>query len=57
MNQRSVTIKGQPKHVALACLKIYQTLEKYAYSVEDIEKKAVILNIKLKIFIGTNLER
>lgn len=44
MNQRSVSIRGHPKHIASACVKIYSTLEKYAYSVEDIDKKAVINN-------------
>ena len=41
MNQRSVSIKGQPRQVATACMRIYATLEKFAYSVDDIEKKAV----------------
>lgn len=41
MNQRSVSMRGAPKHIATACLKIYNILEKYAYSVDDIDKKAV----------------
>lgn len=41
MNQRSVSIKGTPKHVALACMKIYNSLERFSSSVDDVEKVAV----------------
>jgi hypothetical protein len=42
MNSRSVTLRGAPKQIAIAVSKIYTTLEKYAYSVDEIERKAVI---------------
>lgn len=49
MNQRSVSIRGQPKHIAQATFQIYQNLEKNAYSVDDIDKKAEpILKNKIK---------
>jgi hypothetical protein len=41
MTQRSVSLRGQPKHIASAAYKIYSTLEKMAHSVEEIEKRAV----------------
>jgi hypothetical protein len=41
MNQRSVSIRGPPKSIATAVGRIYETLEKFAFSVEEIEKKAV----------------
>ena len=41
MHQRSVQIKGSPKYVALACMKIYNSLEKFSSSVDDVEKVAV----------------
>ena len=31
MSQRSVSIRGQPKHIASATYKIYSTLEKMAH--------------------------
>ena len=54
MNQRSVSIKGQPRQVATACMRIYATLEKFAYSVDDIEKKAVSKVTYLIYSIGAN---
>jgi hypothetical protein len=41
MNSRSVSIKGTPKTVAKACKKIYSSLEKFASSVDNVEKVAV----------------
>lgn len=41
MNQRSVSIRGPPKSITIAVGRIYETLEKYAFSVDEIEKKAV----------------
>jgi len=40
MISRSVSIRGSPKQIGTAVLKIYTTLEKFAHSVEDIDKKA-----------------
>ena len=41
MNYRSVSIKGTPKAIANACRKIYNSLEKFSTTVEDVEKVAV----------------
>lgn len=41
MNSRSVSLTGAPKHIAIGCQKIYSTLEKSAYSVENSDKIAV----------------
>lgn len=41
MSQRSVSLRGNPKNVASAAYKIYSTLEKFAYTVDDFDKKAV----------------
>lgn len=51
MHQRSVQIKGSPKYVALACMKIYNSLEKFSSSVDDVEKVAVSSETLL-IFCG-----
>ena len=53
MKLRSVSIKGQLKHIHTACGSIYAYLEKYASSVDelDINKKAVILIFNM---LGTN---
>lgn len=40
MKERSVSLKGTPKHVAVGCLKIYQSLEKMSSTVDNIEKVA-----------------
>lgn len=46
MNQRSVTIQGNPKQVATACKKIYNALEKFSSSVENVEKVAEPISIE-----------
>jgi len=51
MHQRSVQIKGSPKYVAIACMKIYNSLEKFSSSVDDVEKVAVSFQTLL-IFCG-----
>ena len=56
MNQRSVSLRGSPKHIATACYKIYNTLEKSAYSVDNIEKIAVRY-INVNYSKGTNFKR
>ena len=50
MNLRSVSMKGQLKHILSACSSIYGYQEKYASSVDeiDINKKAVNLNLNFK---------
>ncbi len=40
MNQRSVSLKGSPKYVGIACMKIYNSLEKFSSSIDDVEKVA-----------------
>lgn len=47
MNLRSVQIKGAPKHISIACMRVYQTMEKFSQSIENIEKTAVISTGKL----------
>lgn len=48
MNQRSVQIKGNPKSITKAVTEIYETLEKLASQVNDIDRKAVRKNQEFK---------
>jgi hypothetical protein len=56
MNQRSVSIKGTPRTIANACKKIFSSLEKFASSVDNVEKVAVKTHY-FHILIGTNINR
>ena len=42
MNLRSVTVRGAPRQIAQAAMKIYQTLEKFTQNVDNVDKTAVL---------------